>query len=117
MIPEPRKTGLLGEMYASSYLRKKGYEIYAANYRTNIGEIDIVARKDDIICFVEVKTRREGGFFPPADAVDTKKEENVKSAAAAYLAKSGLKMTYRFDIIEVIICEDRYKVRHSENAF
>ena len=43
MIGEPRRTGLLGEMYAGRYLRKKGYDIWAANYRTKAGEIDIIA--------------------------------------------------------------------------
>lgn len=117
MIAEPRRTGMIGELKAAKYLRNKGYDIYAANYRTKSGEIDLIAEKDGLICFVEVKTRRDGGYFSPAEAVDHKKEENVKSTAAAYLAATKLKSKFRFDIIEVILCEKQYKIRHLENAF
>ena len=86
MIAEPRKTGLIGEMRASRYLRAKGYEIYSANYRSKSGEIDLIAEKDGVLCFVEVKTRRESAYFTPAEAVDRQKEENVKSTAASFLA-------------------------------
>lgn len=117
MIGEPRRTGLLGELKAAQYLRKKNYDILAANYRTKTGEIDIVADDGKHICFIEVKTRREGGFFPPETAVDEKKEENVKSTAAAFITAAKIKRPVRFDIIEVILCENNYKVRHIKNAF
>ena len=99
MIAEPRRTGLLGEMYAGRYLRKKGYAILAANYRTKAGEVDIIAFDGTTVCVVEVKTRREGGYFPPSEAVDHKKEENVKSAAAAFMAEIKATFPMRFDII------------------
>lgn len=117
MIAEPRRTGLIGEMRAAQYLRRKGYSIWAANYRTKAGEIDIIAMDGDTLCFVEVKTRREGGYFPPSEAVDYKKEENVKSAAASYISAAKLNATARFDVIEVILREDTYSVRHIKNAF
>lgn len=117
MIGEPRRTGMIGEIKAARYLRQKGYDIYAANYRTRSGEIDLIAEKDGMLAFVEVKTRRDGGFFSPAEAVDRKKEENVKSTAAAYLAASKTVYKFRFDIIEVILCENQCKIRHTENAF
>ena len=117
MIAEPRKTGLLGEMRAAQYLRRKGYNIIAANFKTKVGEIDIIAENDDFLCIVEVKTRRSGGLFPPSDAVDRKKEENVKSAAAAFVSATKIAKPLRFDIIEVVLSEDKYAVRHIENAF
>ncbi len=117
MIGEPRKTGLIGEIRASRYLRRKGYDICAANYRSKGGEIDIIALDGYFLCFIEVKTRHEGGYFPPSAAVDYKKEENVRSAAAAYMSATKLQMPMRFDIIEVILCEDTYRVRHIKNAF
>lgn len=117
MIAEPRKTGLIGELRAARYLRRKGFKIHVGNFKSKSGEIDIIAEKDNVLCFVEVKTRREGGYFPPAEAVDAKKEENIRSTAAYYLAMSKLKMDMRFDIIEVILCENQYKIRHIENAF
>ena len=117
MIAEPRKTGVLGELYAGRYLREKGYKILSSNFRTKSGEIDIIAEKDDTICFVEVKTRREGAYFDPAFAVDRDKEENVRSTAAAFITMRKYKKNIRFDIIEVIIGEDNCRIRHTENAF
>ena len=117
MIAEPRKTGVLGELYAGRYLRKKGYKLLSANFRTKSGEIDIIAEKDDTICFVEVKTRREGAYFDPAFAVDRDKEENVRSTAAAFITMRKYRKNIRFDIIEVIIGEDDCRIRHTENAF
>ncbi|MBR5497570.1 MAG: YraN family protein [Clostridia bacterium] len=118
MIGEPRRTGLLGEMYAGRYLRKKGYDIWAANYRTKAGEIDIIAFDGVSVCIVEVKTRHDGGYFPPSAAVDHKKEENVKSAAAAFMGEIKSSLPLRFDIIEVVLLtEDEFRIRHLENAF
>lgn len=117
MIAEPRKTGLIGEIRAAQYLRRKGYAIVAANYKTKTGEIDIIAEYNNMLCIVEVKTRREGSLFPPSDAVDYKKEENVKSAAAAFLAAYKINLPVRYDIIEVILSDTQYAVRHIENAF
>ncbi len=117
MIAEPRKTGLWGEIYAARYLRDKGYDIISSNFISRSGEIDIVAAKDDVLCFVEVKTRKEGSYFDPVYAVDSKKEQNVRSTAAAFVKATGLDMTFRFDIIEVIKDEKQYKIRHTENAF
>ena len=68
--------GAFGEQYAARFLREEGYEIWSANYKTDSGEIDIIALKDNIVCFVEVKTRQVGGMLSPATAVDIKKQEN-----------------------------------------
>lgn len=117
MIAEPRKTGLIGEMRAAQYLRRKGYDIVAANFKTKTGEIDIIAENSDFLCIIEVKTRRNEGMFPPSDAVDRKKEENVKSAAAAFISMTKINKPVRFDIIEIILSDDKFAVRHIENAF
>ncbi len=117
MISEPRKTGLLGEIYAARYLRDTGYHIVAANYRSKTGEIDIVIKDDDTYCFVEVKTRKEGAFFAPAYAVDRRKEENVRSTAAAFMSAIKEKAPVRFDVLEVVLSENHYTVRYNKNAF
>lgn len=117
MIGEPRKTGLLGEIYAARYLRDKGYHIIAANYMSKTGEIDIVIKDNDTYCFVEVKTRKEGAFFDPAYAVDRRKEENVRSTASAFMSAIKAKAPIRFDVLEIILSEKQYAVRFTENAF
>ncbi len=110
--------GAFGEQFAARFLRKEGYEIWSANYKTNTGEIDIIAQKDGVICFVEVKTRQTGGMFPPADAVDLKKQENIKSSAACYVNKYNLKNKIRYDIIEVLVNGSSLsEINHIKNAF
>ena len=117
MTGEPRKTGLLGEIYASRYLRDKGYKIVAANFISKSGEIDIIIKDGGTYCFVEVKTRKEGAFFDPAYAVDRRKEENVRSTAAAFMSSIKSQDPVRFDILEVILSADKYAVRYTKNAF
>lgn len=110
--------GAFGEQQAAKLLRADGYEIYAANYSTFVGELDIVALKDNVMCFVEVKTRQVDGMTNPADAVDARKEENIKGSAAAFMNRYSLKHKVRFDIIEVYVEGNRVvKMNHIKNAF
>ena len=111
--------GAFGEQVAAKYLRNNKYIILAANYRTSVGEIDIIAQKKDVICFVEVKTRKEGGMFSPAEAVDFHKEENIRGSAAAYMNKLNLKNKIRYDIVEVVLGYNNevVNINHIENAF
>ncbi len=117
---DPRLLGAKGEQYAARYLREKGYNILSGNVSLGTGELDIVAFKDDIVYFVEVKTRTAGGMTAPAEAVNYKKQENLKSSAAAYITKCKLqKHKYYFDIIEVLADEKGsiININHIKNAF
>ncbi len=117
---DSRLLGAKGEQYAARYLRKQGYDILSGNFSLGTGEIDIVALIDDTIHFVEVKTRTVGGMTAPAEAVDYKKQENLKSSAAAYITKYKLqKYKHYFDIIEVFAEEGGkiIDVNHIQNAF
>lgn len=113
--------GAYGEQIAARYLRADKYNILAANFRAGTGEIDIIAEKGKIICFIEVKTRKEGGMFNPAEAVDYHKQNNLRSAASAYINRYKVKSETRFDIIEVLLSEENiYNVKsinHIKNAF
>lgn len=104
-MPENLKTGLRGEQLAARELRKRGYIIVSANFRTSLGETDIIAQtKDGILCFVEVKTRAPGGEFPPSDAVDREKQARLINNAAAFIKYAKPEYTHvRFDIAEVIL--------------
>lgn len=112
-----QKIGLLGEVYASRYLREKGYNILAANYTSKTGEIDIVAEKGGVCVFAEVKARADLALFSPAEAVDYAKQERLKSTAAAFLAAQKISAEIRFDIIEVLFSGKDYTINHLENAF
>lgn len=83
-------TGKLGELAAGRYLRENGYEIITANYRCRLGEIDIIAKQNKYICFVEVKTRSENYKYAPADAVTFSKRKKIIAAAKLYMRHTML---------------------------
>lgn len=106
--------GRVGEKKAAKYLKKKGYKILEKNYRTQVGEMDIIAEKDGETVFIEVKTRTTDEFGSAAEAVNLKKQERYRSAAAGYLIrKNKTDAPCRFDVIEVMNGE----INHIENAF
>lgn len=113
------KSGVWGEIYAARYLRDRGYKIIIGNYRRRVGEIDIIAQKDNTICFVEVKTRGEDPMFTPSEAVDFSKQNKIKATAGLFMNKFGGENEIRFDVIEIIL--DRnfniLKLNHIEGAF
>lgn len=113
-----RLLGAFGEQEAAKYLRKKGYIIKSANFRTFVGEIDIIAENSKNICFVEVKTRTEGAMLPPSSAVGVHKEKNIEGSAAIYMNRYNVKKIPRYDIIEIIVCDNEViSLNHIENAF
>ena len=118
-LPMHLRKGLRGEQLAAQYLRENRYDILAANYSTRLGETDIVAMSpENILCFIEVKTRSPGQLLSPAEAVDYKKQENLKTNAAAYSKKMKISGEVRFDIIEIIL-HDMFTadINHIKNAF
>jgi len=119
-MPENLKTGLRGEQLAARELRNRGYEIVSANFRTNLGETDIIARSaKGELCFVEVKTRAPDGLVPPSDAVDREKQTRLINNAAAFIKYAKPEYTRaRFDIAEVILYDlSTADINIIENAF
>ncbi|MBQ7542484.1 MAG: YraN family protein [Clostridia bacterium] len=112
-------SGALGEVLAGRYLRDRGYEIACANYRTRLGELDLVAEKDGVRCFVEVKTRSEGMIAPPSESVGREKQRRIAMAAAQYLRREKADLLSRFDVIEVYLDADGglKEINHIQNAF
>ena len=102
-----RDLGNLGEAEAARYLRKRGYTLLASQWRCRYGELDLVARdRSGTICFVEVKLRRAGGQALPREAVDARKQQRLRSAAAAYLSQHDMDAPARFDVAEVYTDEN-----------
>ncbi len=96
------RLGERGEALAWNFLRKEGYAILEKNYRTRFGEIDVIARKQDVVVFLEVKTRRDHTFGPPQESVDWKKRQKLSRTAEAYLQAKGLEnRPARFDILSI----------------
>jgi putative endonuclease len=95
--------GRLGEDRACEYLKKQGYKILERNVRTPFGEIDIVARDKNDLCFVEVKNRRDANFGSPFEAMTEYKQRHLIRSAQNYLAEKKLKFdTARFDVVGII---------------
>ncbi|MCS6990149.1 MAG: YraN family protein [Chloroherpetonaceae bacterium] len=98
--------GAFGEKLAAEFLAKNGFEILARNVRCGKNEIDLVARKNGVISFVEVKTRRGAEFGHPAEAVTLAKQRELAKAAEHYLRKfPNQSELYRFDVIAITIAE------------
>ncbi len=95
--------GDAGEKAAEQFLRKrKNYKIRERNWRYGKDEIDLIATEEEILVFVEVKTRRAGGLVPGYYSVDKRKKRALKRAAQAYLKTLNQKpLTYRLDVVEV----------------
>jgi putative endonuclease len=111
--------GRRGEDLAHRYLQSHGYVIVARNFRTRTGsaEVDIVARKDDAVVFVEVKSRDSSEFGPPDRSIDKEKQLHIMKAAAEYLRRADLpEECARFDIVNVIL-GSLPSLEHIEDAF
>ncbi|HIV63822.1 MAG TPA: YraN family protein [Firmicutes bacterium] len=108
--------GSSGERIAEEYLKKEGYDILARNFRTRLGEIDIVASKGEYLVFVEVKARKSEAYGFPSESVTYAKQRKISMVASQYIK---LNMYFgaavRFDVIEVYLTEGR--INHIENAF
>ena len=89
-----RKFGIIGEKIAQGYLINKEYKILETNFYTRIGEIDIIAQKDNCIIFVEVKTRTNLNFGTPAMSVNSIKKKHIKSVAKTFLYLNRLIRTW-----------------------
>ena len=116
------QNGMLGEQYAAEQLRKKGYQIVAANFRCRFGEIDIIAQNKTTIAFVEVKTRTEGALYSPREAVDYFKQQKCVKTAQFYLVNNPSELQPRFDVSEILLLKDTKKPEvkihnYIENAF
>ena len=98
----PKKLlGDWGEAYTAAHLRRQGYAIVASQFRCRMGEIDLIARKDGVLCFVEVKTRSNLACGLPREYVTAAKQERIRKTAAFYLMEKGLDCPVRFDVAEV----------------
>ena len=110
-----KELGLKGEVLAKEYLINKEYIILTTNYKNKIGEIDIIAKKDNVIVFIEVKTRESIKYGYPREAVNFYKQQKIRNVATVYLKFKGLydKVLVRFDVIDIV----GDKITHIENAF
>lgn len=112
--------GQSGGDFAVRYLRRKNYRIIKRNFRTKIGEIDIIASTGKTLVFCEVKTRLSRAYGHPIEAVTPSKQQTIRKVAELYLAMakdvSGFD-SVRFDVISILSAGSSLEVTHLENAF
>ena len=109
--------GKIGEQLATDYLINKGYDIIERNFIYNKAEIDIIAKKEDTLVVVEVKTRNSDYFGDPQEFVTKNKIKLLVKAANEYVISSDLDIEVRFDIIAVLKNNSEEKIEHYKNAF
>ena len=99
-----KQLGKIGEDYAEEYLKGKRYEVIGRNVYVGGGEIDIVCKRDNLIVFVEVKTRKSDKYVDILDSIDDAKEEALVTSCEEYLAKNKLDyVEYRIDLIGIVM--------------
>ena len=115
---QPGSLGKLAEDFVAQRLAEEGCKILKRNYRTRLGEIDIIAQKDGWILFVEVKARKAGSMVSPLEAVTRSKQKKLLLAAGQYLAENPAQWQPRFDVAAVYMqAEQIVKMEYLENAF
>lgn len=111
-----KEKGYLGEQIALNYLLKKGANILNRNYRIKSGEIDIIAKFNNELVFIEVKSRTSIKFGYPSEAVNYKKKKKIYNVAQHYILVNNLyNIPIRFDVIEIYFNDK--KINHIINAF
>lgn len=109
--------GLEGEDLAVNYLKNKGYDILERNFRSGKSEIDIIVSLNNLLVFVEVKTRTSTRFGNPEEFVDEHKAEKIMEGADDYMFEKKWKGNIRFDIISIVLKKDKPEIKHFKDAF
>lgn len=109
--------GQQGEQVAADYLTERGYRILHRNWRCGHKELDIVARKENLLVIVEVKTRKDCLFATPEEAVNGRKIRRMVASADAYVRKYGIDLPIRFDLITLVGETPPFRIEHIEDAF
>ena len=118
MTQRTKDLGVNGEELAAEYLEGKGYRIVERNYRIRSAEIDLIAERDGVIVFVEVKTRLTKKYGRPAEAVTLNKQRKIIAAASVFMQREEYaQRACRFDVIEVMFHNGECVLNQIESAF
>lgn len=123
--------GELGERVAARWLERQGYTVLARRWRSGHRDIDVIAERDGVVAFVEVKTRAALEFGDPVEAVHAQKQRSLVRSAREWMARHdgaahategapacrASERVYRFDVIGVLLRDRTAWVRHVESAF
>ena len=108
--------GAYGESLAKNFLRDQGYYILEQNFSCKIGEIDLIARDGDYICFVEVKTRYSQDYGTPGESITYHKRKKLYKIAQYYILINKIQnSSFRFDAVEIILLNSSFKLNLIKN--
>jgi putative endonuclease len=116
-MAEHNELGKLGEELAVEYLQKEGYEILETNWFFQKAEVDIIAKKDNILAIIEVKTRSSIDFGLPQEFVKPKKIQLLVKAVNEYIITKDLDVEVRFDIVSIHKTVKNFTIDHLIDAF
>ncbi|MFC1811192.1 YraN family protein [Thermodesulfobacteriota bacterium] len=118
MATKRQQFGKESESMAVMHLKKNGYKILERNFRTKLGEIDIIAKDKGTLVFVEVKAKRSDRFGNPKEAVTPKKQRKISKVALQYLkATNQNHVKARFDVVAISLTQDNSIIEIVKNAF
>lgn len=123
MSDRRREVGQKGEQWAAQYLQQQGYEIVERNLRTKQGEIDLIALDQQMLVFVEVRTRTSTAYGTPGESVNWRKQKKLRELALAYLQRQSRRFpSFRFDVIAItcparVTNPEQVKIEHVKHAF
>lgn len=115
--PYAHQLGREAEKRAAAYLTTKGYTICDRNYRFERGEIDLIAQRDNLLAFVEVKVRTSLRFGYPEHFVTDTQKEHYLAVASHYIEQVKWKGAIRFDIIAMTYQKEKWDITHLKDAF
>ena len=116
-MAQHNELGKKGEQLAVDFLIENGYKIVERNYRFDKAEVDIIARKEDTLAIIEVKTRSTSDFGNPQDFVKPKQIKRLVKAVDEYVTVNKLDVEVRFDIVAIVQKNKGSNIEHLENAF
>ena len=118
MSDQRKDTGQLGEQLVARYLEERGYSIVVTNARVGRDEIDIVARRNELLVFCEVRTRQRPSFVDPIATIDRAKVQRTRRAAAGWLRENRVSAAQiRFDAAAVVLEGGNPQISYYEAAF
>lgn len=112
-----REKGDLAENIAVKYLEDKGYLVIQRNWYFHHYELDVIARKDNMLVIIEIKSLINNSIQEPYQAVNFNKQRMIIAAANAYIHKEHVTLDVRFDIISILFRNQQPVIEHIENAF
>ena len=113
-----KELGRAGEEIAREYLENLGYQILEKNYRCKHGEIDLIAKKDNVVIFIEVKTRKSTSYGDPEESINSLKIKKIRSSANHFICFKNLyDFDISFEVISIKLHSGKYFIKHIKNAF